>query len=79
MMENVEIMNYIISIAPAITAIISVIGALLVAIKKVKNIDEGHKKEIKTLNNHMNGILQENAELKQEIKKIIKTINHIHE
>lgn len=78
-MTEAEITQYIVTIAPAITAIISVITALIISIKKVKKIDEGHQKETKALNNRVNGVLQENAELKQEIKKLVKTINHIHE
>lgn len=74
-----EIMNYFVMLTPAITSIISVIAALIIAIKRVKSIDAGYQKEAKQLNNRMNGVLTENAELKQEIKKLVRTVRHVEE
>lgn len=74
-----EIMNLIIAIAPALTSIIGVISAAVTMIKKVKKIDEGHSKETKALNAKMNIVLQENAELKQEIKKMVKVVYRVKE
>lgn len=74
-----EIMNLIVAIAPALTSIIGVIGAVIAMIKKVKKIDEGHSKETKALNAKMNTVLQENAELKQELKKCVRLAYRVHE
>lgn len=72
-----EIMNLIVAIAPALTSIIGIIGAVVAMVKKVKKIDEGHSKETKALNEKMNIVLQENAELKQELRKMTKKLYHV--
>lgn len=83
-----EIMNLIIAIAPALTAIVGVIGSVVIMIKKVKNIDAKHSKEVKTTNEQhsksmndlhtkMDIVLAENAELKRQLTKTLKIINHV--
>lgn len=74
-----EIMNLIVAITPALTSIIGIIGAVVTMVKKVKKIDESHSKETKALNAKMNIVLQENAELKQEIKKYTKLVYRVHD
>ena len=48
-------------------------------IKKVKKIDDSHSQDIAALNSKMNIVLQENAELKQEIKKYTKLVYRVNE
>ena len=47
--------------------------------KKVKRIADSHAQHIAALNSKMNIVLQENAELKQEIKKYTKLVYRVNE
>ena len=74
-----EIMNLIVAITPALTSIAGIVGAVVTMIKKVKKIDDSHSQDIAALNAKMNIVLQENAELKQEIKKYNKLVYRVNE
>lgn len=74
-----EIMNLIVAITPALTSIAGIVGAVVTMIKKVKKIDDSHSQDIAALNAKMNIVLQENAELKQEIKKYTKLVYRVNE
>lgn len=63
-----DIQTLLIAAAPALTAIITVVAALITAIKKIKKVD-GSLVHINAINA---AIVKENAELKKELKKVYK-------
>ncbi len=63
-----DIQTLLIAAAPALTAIITVVAALITAIKKIKKVD-GSLVHINAINT---AIMKENAELKKELKKVYK-------
>lgn len=63
-----DIQTLLIAAAPALTAIITVVAALITAIKKIKKVD-GSLIHINAINA---AIMKENAELKKELKKVYK-------
>ena len=63
-----DIQTLLIAAAPALTAIITVISALVTALKKFKKVDEN----LVTLKATNAAIMKENAELKRELKKVYK-------
>ena len=63
-----DIQTLLIAAAPALTAIITVVAALITAIKKIKKVD-GSLVHINAINA---AIMKENAELKKELKKVYK-------
>ena len=77
-MELEQIWTLIIAAAPALTAIIGVIFAVLTGIKEFKKVD-GSLVSLKQANA---AIIKENQELKKEMKKVYKLhseiVEHIH-
>lgn len=63
-----DIQTLLIAAAPALTAIITVVSALVTALKKFKKVDEN----LVTLKATNAAIMKENAELKRELKKVYK-------
>lgn len=63
-----DIQTLLIVSAPALTAIITVISALVTAIKKIKKVDNS----LVHINAINAAIMKENAELKKELKKVYK-------
>lgn len=63
-----DIQTLLIAAAPALTAIITVVAALITAMKKIKKVD-GSLVHINAINA---AIMKENAELKKELKKVYK-------
>ena len=77
-MELEQIWTLIIAAAPALTAIIGVIFAVLTGIKEFRKVD-GSLASLKEINA---AIKKENQELKKEMKKVYKLhseiVEHIH-
>lgn len=90
-----QILQYVVELGPAISAILTIICSLLVSIKKYGSIkkdtltklqnlaDEISEKDTITRHNNesmqyeMKVLIAENAELKKEIRKILKQISPI--
>lgn len=75
-MEWAEIEQYIISITPCLTAIISLIAAVIFAIKKCKSISQETVDKIESATTDIVGQnarqLKENVEMKTQMKLILK-------
>lgn len=80
-MEISEVVNTIIAISPAITALIGIIVSLIVGIRKIKATSDETVKNVKETNQRMlaaNMELQkENMELKKDLKIVVNTIKKI--
>lgn len=72
-----KVVDLILQWGPAVVSIITMICTVIVAIKKVSNSNDANLKEIRRLENKMNQVLEENAELKKSIRKITHKIYHI--
>lgn len=76
------ITQYIMVIAPAATAIISTVVALIVGIKKIKNAGDSTVDEVKKSNDKIaesNRILhEENLHLKESLNKITAKMEHMY-
>ena len=88
-MEISQITELILSLSPAITAVIGIIVALIVGIKRVKqaNTDTLNecRKQNATLAEHVAQIAQkndeltrENLELKKDLRKVMAKLSHVH-
>lgn len=70
------VVNYIIQLSPAVTALIGVVVALVVGIKKIKASNDATVANVKATNKQMlesNKELQEqNRELKRQLNKVLK-------
>lgn len=80
-MEISQITQYIIELSPAITALIGVVVALVVGIKKIKKANEETVRDVKATNKEIKeaniALLKENIELKGELKKVMRHIKNI--
>ena len=80
-MEISQITQYIIELSPAITALIGVVVALVVGIKKIKKANEETVRDVKATNKEIKeaniALLKENVELKGEIKTLMRHIKNI--
>lgn len=77
-MELSQITELIIETAPAITALIGVIVALIVGIKSIKNSNNETQADVKAASKELKAIAAENKELKKELKSTLATIKKIH-
>lgn len=80
-----RVYDYIIAILPAISAIVAMIVALLKMIAKFKELREdvheenkSTKKKLDTTNEQLKMVINENAELKKEIKALTLSINRVN-
>lgn len=77
-MELEQIYTLIIAAAPAITAIIGIIFAVMTGIKQFKKVDG----ELGSLKDANAAIMKENIALKKELEKVYKLhseiVQHIH-
>lgn len=73
------VVQYIIQLSPAVTALIGVVVALVVGIKKIKASNAETVANVKATNKEMlksnQELRQENKELKRQLNKVLK----IHE
>lgn len=76
--ENIQmIIDLILQWGPAVVSIITMICTVIVAIKKVSNSNDTNLKETRQLEKKMGQVLEENAELKKTIRKIMHKIYHV--
>ena len=80
-MEISQITQYIIELSPAITALIGVVVALVIGIKKIKQTNEETVKDVRATNKEMLArnieLQKENLELKKELKQAMRHIKNI--
>lgn len=77
-MEMAEITNILIAVAPALTSIVSMVVGVVVAYKRIRNeftssVNRDAIEKVK-LENALNAVMKENAELKKTIRKKIDKI-----
>lgn len=76
--ENIQmIIDLILQWGPAVVSIITMICTVIVAIKKVSSSNDTNLKETRKLENKINSVLDENAELKKTLRKITNKIYHV--
>ena len=84
-----QVMQYIMEFSPAITAMISVIVAIVVGFKKIKGhndkaINELREAEQRIIvineqrNEDLESLRRENAELKADLRKVMAKLEHVH-
>ncbi len=84
-----QVMQYIMEFSPAITAMISVIVAIVVGFKKIKGHNDETLKEVKDSeqriilineqrNEDLEELRRENAELKADLRKVMAKLEHVH-
>lgn len=80
-MEINQITEFIIAAAPAVTAIISVVVALIVGIKNIKAAGEKTVADVKESNSKIIAanieLQKENAELKKELRSVVAAVKKI--
>lgn len=69
-----EILNYIISLVPAITAILTAIATMISVFIKIKQLTQTNNNEMRRSAGKVNAVLQENAELKKEMARVLRKI-----
>ena len=89
MMEISEITALILSLAPAVSAVIGIIVSLVVGIKRIKHdntdtLNECRKQNASIRENvaqiaqNNEDLRRENAELKRDLRKVMAKLNHVH-
>jgi len=78
-MELQQIYNLIASLLPSLTAIATTVATLVTVYKKVKGSLSDSTKKIDELSKKTSQLLQENAELKQIIRRKIDKIETVEE
>lgn len=81
---NIDIVTqYVLAIAPSVTAIISVATAMIISIKKIKNetmkSNAAVAKENRDIKEALAAVIKENAELKKAQKALMNKIVGIEE
>ena len=75
--------QYLIELTPAVTAVIGIVVALIVGIKKIKAANKETVDDVKATNKQMREanevLMRQNLELKDTLEKTIKEIKHIRE
>ena len=69
-----ELINYIVSLVPAITAILTAIATMITIFIRIKQLANTTNKETKQMKAEVGVVLKENAELKREMSKILKKV-----
>lgn len=82
-MDVAQITNLIMSIVPSLTAVVTSISAIIVCIINIKKLMKKHITDATTentdLRNSIQTLMVENAELKRELVKTNRRLNHIVE
>ena len=84
-----QVMQYLVEFSPAITAVISVLVAMVVGIKKIKGHNDNAIKELRETEQRIviineqriqenEELRRENAELKADLRKLMAKLEHIH-
>lgn len=69
-----EATKYIMTLLPSITAVVSVIASMVVTLKKFKDLTETSKSQVFELQELCKELIEENKQLKKEIKVKISRI-----
>lgn len=88
-MEISQITELILNLSPAITAVIGIIVALIVGIKRVKQantdtLNECRKQnaavaaEVAQIAQKNDELTRENLELKKDLRKVMAKLSHVH-
>lgn len=76
--EDIQmIIDLILQWGPSIVSIITMICTVIMTIKKVASSNDANLQELKSLESKMANILQENVDLKKDIRKITKKIANV--
>lgn len=76
--EDIQmIIDLILQWGPSIVSIVTMICTVIMTIKKVASSNDANLQELKTLESKMANILQENVDLKKDIRKITKKIHNV--
>lgn len=75
-MEDI-IINYIVSIAPAVTAILTAVGTMVLAYKKIKIATQDANIQTKALQRDVSSVMKENAELKRELRRTLRMVHRV--
>lgn len=76
--EDIQmIIDLILQWGPSIVSIITMICTVIMTIKKVASSNDANLQELKLLESKMANILQENVDLKKDIRKITKKIHNV--
>lgn len=88
-MNNLDIqtiVNYIVSLTPTITAIISMIATVFIAIRKIKTnskdvMESVHRQADSSIQmaRQVSNLTKENAELKRELRAVLNKVNKVME
>ena len=78
-METDAVIQYILGIAPAVASIISMIATIVVSIRKMKKITDDNAKKLGNITVLAHQLMEENKELKREIRKSINKISTVEE
>ena len=71
------LLSYIISLVPAITAILTAIATMIGVFIKIKQLARSNNDEMRRSSGKVNAVLQENAELKKEITRVLRKIHKV--
>lgn len=74
-----QIVDLILQWGPSVVSIITMICTVIVAIKKLGISSDKNYKETQQLRNQMDSICHENAELKRELRRVIRRINRVRD
>lgn len=78
-----EITQYLIELSPAVAALVGIIVTIVVGFNKIKAANKETVDDVRVTNKEMReanlALMKENAELKDEIKSLVKEIKHIKE
>lgn len=77
-MELDIVVQYILSLAPAVTAVIGMVVSVVVAVHKVKMMKTDVEERTSLLKDHVNDVRKENIELKKQLTKTMAKLEHIH-
>ena len=69
-----ELINYIVSLVPAITAILTALATMITIFIRIKQLTDTSNKETKQMKAEISVVLKENAELKGEMTKVLKKV-----
>lgn len=82
-MDIAQITQYLIELSPAITALVGIVVTIVVGVKKIKAANAETIADVKATNKAMKQanveLMKENAELKGEIKKVLKELHNVKE
>lgn len=72
-----QVLNYIISLVPPITAILTAIATMIGIFIKIKQLSQTNNDEMRKNSAKVNAVLQENAELKKEMSRVLRKIHKV--